>query len=190
MPESIGFKERTIRQRGGDTIKMPGYSVRILKMSFGGLSQFGAAGSILAISTREQRLGAYEVWNDLSDATAPIIPVRAVKLCDHLEDYLPCQDASSRMTRPMIDAMTTVAVLKNMEAQDYQLYEIFGSYDGHLDVFRHLPHYARHEWDRYRVLNVGTDPINFWRALTDDYCFRRARLQLCLTYEGSRRPTT
>ena len=71
---------------------MPDYSVRAIKMTFEGLSQFSTPGSILAISTNEQRLGAYEVWSDESDSTAPIVPVRAVKLCDNLEDYPPWQD--------------------------------------------------------------------------------------------------
>ena len=60
---------------------------------------------------------------------------------------------------------------KKMEAKNYQLIEVFGSYDGNMDVFRQFPHYAIDECDYYRILNAGADPMLFYKGLADDYVF-------------------
>ena len=167
---------------------MPGHSFRIVKFSFETLGQ-GERGSILAVSTREQRLCRYEVWWDYSHARDPIIPTNAVKICNALEDYPPWQAATRKiaktmmfppwqdktigMTAKMINAMETIEVMQKLMCKDYQLIEICGSYDGGMDLWRQFPHYAVDECDHHRLFNAGANPNLFYNGKQENYKFER-----------------
>ena len=126
-------------------------------------------GSVLAISTKEHKASRYTVYEDESEANSPIVPVKAMKASSTLANYAPwAKSLKPWHSSAMVDELGLPAMLKILDVNDYQIFEIYQNWDKHLDLFMRTGSYAPQTWSRYRVWYVF-DPINFWEAKSWNY---------------------